>query len=209
MEILTLLIVVGTSIWVWIDAKAIGAKKGQQEGLLDMGPFGWFLSCLLLWIICFPAYLVKRSEIKQLSSSRNPRARLEMAQTSVVSNLDELEKLGTLRERGIITEQEFQSQKAILLGGDSQDSYQSVSRSKQSDIPTTSQDLTKRPASPTKLEAEAESRRLLVQARDFALEGKTDLVVNVLRKIIVEYPNSSSAAQARRSLERNGLNIDQ
>ena len=51
------LIVLGTSIWVLVDAKTIGVKKGQIEGSGNMGPWGWFFACVLLWIICFPFYL--------------------------------------------------------------------------------------------------------------------------------------------------------
>jgi hypothetical protein len=48
------LLVIGTSFWVFFDAKTIGIKKGQVKGVADMGPGGWFLACLLLWIISFP-----------------------------------------------------------------------------------------------------------------------------------------------------------
>jgi len=56
-------IVIGTSIWVGIDAKSIGAKKGLIGGLFDIGPVGWFFVTLLIWIIGFPAYLVARGKI--------------------------------------------------------------------------------------------------------------------------------------------------
>lgn len=36
------LIVIGTSIWVLIDANKIGVKAGQVSGMKGMGPFGWF-----------------------------------------------------------------------------------------------------------------------------------------------------------------------
>ena len=55
-------IVVGTSIWVFIDAKQIGVKKGQVKGLADLGPTGWLIACLGVWIISFPVYLAKRGE---------------------------------------------------------------------------------------------------------------------------------------------------
>lgn len=65
---LILLIVIGTSIWVFFDAKKIGVKKGQMKGVCNMGPGGWFIVCLLLWIIGFPMYLIKRSELKRINS---------------------------------------------------------------------------------------------------------------------------------------------
>ncbi len=61
------LLILGTSIWVLFDAKTIGVKKGQLEGVADMGPWGWFIVCLLLWIIGFPVYLAKRGEYKRIN----------------------------------------------------------------------------------------------------------------------------------------------
>lgn len=63
LELLFVLIVAGTSIWVLIDATNIKAQKGLVKGVFDMGPGGWFLSCLLFWIFAFPCYLSKRKEI--------------------------------------------------------------------------------------------------------------------------------------------------
>ncbi len=64
LELLVLLIVVGTSIWVLADASSIGARKGLIPGsAFDMGPGGWFVSCLLLWIVAFPLYLANRDKI--------------------------------------------------------------------------------------------------------------------------------------------------
>lgn len=64
------LIVIGmiaSSIWVLVDAKTIGVKKGQLKGMADLGPWGWFWVCLLLWIVGFPVYLAKRGELKQIN----------------------------------------------------------------------------------------------------------------------------------------------
>ena len=67
MAILMLFVVIGTSIWVLIDAKSIGVKKGQIKGIADMSPLGWFFVVLGLWIVGFPAYLLKREEYKRLN----------------------------------------------------------------------------------------------------------------------------------------------
>jgi len=67
MNFIILIIVLATSIWVLIDAKTIGVKKGQIKGIADMGPWGWFFVCLLLWIIGFPFYLIKREEYKRIN----------------------------------------------------------------------------------------------------------------------------------------------
>ena len=68
MDQLIIIVIVATSIWVFVDAKGIGARKGLQKGFFDLGPFGWFATCLLLWIVGFPVYLAKRSDIKKLAS---------------------------------------------------------------------------------------------------------------------------------------------
>jgi len=62
------LIIIGTSIWVFIDAKKIGVKKGQLKGIFNMAPGGWLIVCLGLWIIGFPAYLIKRPELRRINS---------------------------------------------------------------------------------------------------------------------------------------------
>ena len=62
------LIGIATSIWVLVDAKTLGVKKGQISGMGDIGPWGWFFACLLLWIVGFPFYLAKRSEYKRVNT---------------------------------------------------------------------------------------------------------------------------------------------
>lgn len=58
-----ILIVAGSSLWVLADASRIGAKPGLFKGISDMGPGSWFLCCLLVWVIGFPAYLATRQRI--------------------------------------------------------------------------------------------------------------------------------------------------
>ncbi len=61
------LIILATSGWVLVDAKTIGVKKGQIKGAGNLGPWGWFFACLLLWVISFPFYLAKRPEFKRIN----------------------------------------------------------------------------------------------------------------------------------------------
>lgn len=67
MDALILIVVLGTSIWVAVDAATIGVKSGQIKGLGNMGPAGWFFACLLIWIVGFPFYLAKRPEFKRIN----------------------------------------------------------------------------------------------------------------------------------------------
>ena len=115
MEAIIFLVVIGTSIWVLIDAKSIGVKKGQIEGMGNMGPGGWFFVCLLLWIIGFPFYLAKRNEFKKANSNG-----LKEAGSAAPSELNDdsvarLEKLAKLKDKGIVTEDEFNQKKRELL----------------------------------------------------------------------------------------------
>ena len=61
------ILIIGTSIWVLVDAKTIGVKKGQITGIANMGPVSWFFGCLFLWILAFPLYLAKRPEFKRIN----------------------------------------------------------------------------------------------------------------------------------------------
>jgi hypothetical protein len=107
MRELTGLIVLGTSVWMLIDATRLGVRKGMIKGFFNMGPAGWFLSSLVLWIVAFPAYLVKRDEYKRVIAGN--------AGKGADGALVQVEKLADLKTRGIITEEEFQTKKRQLL----------------------------------------------------------------------------------------------
>jgi hypothetical protein len=64
------LVVIGCAIGVYIDARAIGARKGLVPGFLNLGPVGWSLCTLLFWILCFPLYLVQRGKIRKAATER-------------------------------------------------------------------------------------------------------------------------------------------
>lgn len=57
------LIVLVSAIWVFADASKRGVAKGQNPGFFNMGPVGWGLSTLCIWIVAFPAYLSLRSKL--------------------------------------------------------------------------------------------------------------------------------------------------
>lgn len=111
------LIIIGTSIWVFFDAKSIGVKKGQITGLGNLGPFGWFIVCLLLWIVGFPFYIAKRGEFKRINAAKNDTAISEKRTSSFnQDSIEQLEKLSQLKEKGILTEEEFQAKKKEIIG---------------------------------------------------------------------------------------------
>jgi hypothetical protein len=59
------LIVLACALWVFFDAKRIGAERGLVGGLGDLSPVGWAVATLGLWIVAFPAYLIYRPRIKR------------------------------------------------------------------------------------------------------------------------------------------------
>lgn len=89
------------SCWVAYDDSKIGVRKGAIRGFFNMGVVGWFFSCLMLFIVAFPAYLIKRPLYLKSAGQGLP-------------DLDRLTKLVELKERGALTEEEFQAQKRKL-----------------------------------------------------------------------------------------------
>ena len=121
MELIYLL-VIGTSLWVLVDANSLGVKKGKLNGgLFDMGPAGWFFACLLLWIVAFPVYLGKRNEYQRLRGTA-PRSELDKADVvansvteRLANSITQLERLAQLKDKGIISGEEFLAKKRELL----------------------------------------------------------------------------------------------
>jgi len=64
MNLVIVAIVVVSAIWVYIDAtnNKVGKVPGKG-GMFNMSAGGWASVTLLLWIIGFPAYLLKRSAL--------------------------------------------------------------------------------------------------------------------------------------------------
>ncbi|MEE8448848.1 MAG: hypothetical protein V3S39_04380 [Thermodesulfobacteriota bacterium] len=56
--------VVGTSLWVLIDAKRRGVGLKTIDGLKTLGPWGWFAASLGVWPLAFPLYLWSRKKQK-------------------------------------------------------------------------------------------------------------------------------------------------
>jgi len=67
------ILVIGSAIWVYYDAKKIGASRNKRGGFLAMGPPGWAICTLLLWILVFPLYLFQRPGIKAAAEGRSGR----------------------------------------------------------------------------------------------------------------------------------------
>ena len=85
-------------------------RKSKTKGFFNMGPAGWFFSCLLLWVVAFPAYLVKRRTYRQMAAAGG--------QSLDIQGTDLISQLGALADRysqGLVTEEEFQAKKKALV----------------------------------------------------------------------------------------------
>lgn len=107
------LVVTATSVWVAYDAHnnqiPVIAKRPYQP--VSNGWMRWLLSCLLLWIIAFPMYLVRRSGV---FAGQKPAT----AQPVTATGKDiesELRRFKKLLDDGLITEDEWNRRKSQIL----------------------------------------------------------------------------------------------
>ena len=64
LNIILSIIVTISALWVYIDASKNKIGNSPQGGLLNVGAGGWWgVLCLLLWVVIFPLYLIKRSKL--------------------------------------------------------------------------------------------------------------------------------------------------
>jgi hypothetical protein len=112
--------IIGTSLWVYFDAKWIGIyRTGEPHRIfelsLDMEPVDWLISCVLLWLVAFPAYLLKRpgfiKKFHRTHSSLTPPP-----VEPVEYFYEQLRNLSKLRQQGLITEKEFSLKRKEVLG---------------------------------------------------------------------------------------------
>ena len=60
--------IVVSAVCVYWDAKAAGVRKGLVGGAADMSAEHWALACLFYWLLAFPYYLCRRSELHRLAA---------------------------------------------------------------------------------------------------------------------------------------------
>lgn len=95
MEILIIVLIIG------LIPAMIASSKGQNFIL-------WYLYGMALWIIALPhALLLKSPEQK---------AREDMLLRGGTSSAEELERFAALKEKGLITEAEYNAKKRAILG---------------------------------------------------------------------------------------------
>ena len=62
MTALLLLVVLGTAVWVGVDASG---RDFSHERFWPKGTTTWVIGVILLWIVVFPAYLARRGRAPQ------------------------------------------------------------------------------------------------------------------------------------------------
>ncbi len=102
-------------IWVFIDIFRSHDLSGWAKAL-------WFIFVLFIPLIGVLVYLIARGGKMQERAQENAqrqdeaaRAYIQQAAGSTSSSADQLAKLADLRDRGVITADEFASEKAKIL----------------------------------------------------------------------------------------------
>ena len=105
--------------WFWVMISVV-ADVFRSKDLNGMGKAVWVLFIILVPWLGVIAYLIIRGDKMQEHRAQAMEA-MEEAQRDYIRNVakvspaDELEKLGTLKEKGVLTDEEFSVQKAKLL----------------------------------------------------------------------------------------------
>lgn len=56
---------VGSALWMFFESRSFGYDKRQVAGTAAIGPVGWLVFGLLLWIVAFPLYLASRGKLRE------------------------------------------------------------------------------------------------------------------------------------------------
>lgn len=120
MAYIVLISIIGSSLWVYIDALRIGVHKtGDAPKTLrlhvDMEPVDWLISCLLLWAIAFPVYLFKRRGFIKRFCPLRSRSILPPSEP-VEYFYEQLRNLSRLKSEGRISDEEFCLRRREVLG---------------------------------------------------------------------------------------------
>jgi hypothetical protein len=70
--LISIIVVIGTSIWVYRDARKIESQEGGPGDPNHTVPGGWLIGCLAFWIVCFPIYLGSRGNRKLNGEKGSP-----------------------------------------------------------------------------------------------------------------------------------------
>lgn len=65
-----ILFVTVCAVWVYLDATKNRIGKTSAGGMFNMSAGAWGVVTLLLWVIGFPAYLIKRNALKTIAAEQ-------------------------------------------------------------------------------------------------------------------------------------------
>jgi ABC-type multidrug transport system fused ATPase/permease subunit len=110
-------------IWIWILIW-IFIDIFRSHDLSGWGKAGWFLFVLFIPLIGVLVYLIARGSSMQERAQQDARQQdqefrqyVQQAAASTPANTaDQLAKLADLRDRGVISAEEFEREKAKVLG---------------------------------------------------------------------------------------------
>jgi len=106
-----IVIILGTSTWVAYDSHMYQVAIDKKSYAVNNGAGAWFFSCILLWPVTFPYYLVRRSsalKAREAEAAKNRKPLLDI----------DLINLKKLADRGIISREDYEKKKKKLLGID-------------------------------------------------------------------------------------------
>ena len=134
-----LLVIIGPAIWVFYDANKIGiSKKNEPNSFGDLNtPFGWLFVNIITIYLALPVYLYKRRQFRRWQSEVLIKESINTKETPIRqvpthndvpanTNINEpsplpsaqpneaLTKLIMMKERGVLSEAEFQIKKKEL-----------------------------------------------------------------------------------------------
>ena len=110
----------GTIVWAGVDAKNLEIHKFDLNG--PSSPLVVVIGCLIFWVIVFPWYLVNRDRVLSHEvmlkpghfTTTEPKSKTH-PESSESDHLEKLEKLASLKDRGILSDDEFRKEKEKLL----------------------------------------------------------------------------------------------
>ena len=70
MEKLAVLMVLASTLWMYLDSRKLRYDKRDITGLAAMSPGGWLVAGLFLWILAFPLYLASRGKLRAAGQAR-------------------------------------------------------------------------------------------------------------------------------------------
>lgn len=65
-----MLVVIGSTLWMYLDSRKLRYDKRDVAGLAAMSPGGWLFAGLFLWLLAFPLYLASRGKLRTAGEAR-------------------------------------------------------------------------------------------------------------------------------------------